>query len=213
MKKHLRVLALLALALATTGVNATNVNWNSALPLSINAGVESPLVLFGFNPQPEPPPAALLSRAIYDPTAATQELSGIEPTPFQVYLAAQGGDFGAHPPDPGAPFDQIRIPFTTTGGSALTFLLSFGPSAVTIPGSELFFNPQPEPPPLFATALGLQFQYRDLTGIDTIAVKMQVFDDAGNALGISPVPLPAAVWLFGSALLGLVGLSRRKKQA
>ena len=30
---------------------------------------------------------------------------------------------------------------------------------------------------------------------------------------VSPVPLPAAVWLFGSALLGLIGLSRRKKAA
>lgn len=27
----------------------------------------------------------------------------------------------------------------------------------------------------------------------------------------SPVPLPAAAWLFGSGLLGLVGMSRRKK--
>ena len=28
---------------------------------------------------------------------------------------------------------------------------------------------------------------------------------------INPVPLPAAVWLFGSGLLGLVGIARRKK--
>jgi hypothetical protein len=30
---------------------------------------------------------------------------------------------------------------------------------------------------------------------------------------ISQVPLPAAVWLFGSGLLGLVGIARRKKAA
>jgi len=29
--------------------------------------------------------------------------------------------------------------------------------------------------------------------------------------GVSAVPVPAAVWLFGSGLLGLVGVSRRKK--
>ena len=29
----------------------------------------------------------------------------------------------------------------------------------------------------------------------------------------SPVPVPAAVWLFGSALLGLIGYGRRKKTA
>jgi hypothetical protein len=28
---------------------------------------------------------------------------------------------------------------------------------------------------------------------------------------IAPVPIPAAVWLFGSGLLGLVGISWRKK--
>ena len=30
-------------------------------------------------------------------------------------------------------------------------------------------------------------------------------------LDITPVPVPAAVWLFGSGLLGLVGIARRKK--
>lgn len=30
---------------------------------------------------------------------------------------------------------------------------------------------------------------------------------------VAPVPIPAAVWLFGSGLLGLVGIARRKKTA
>jgi hypothetical protein len=43
-------------------------------------------------------------------------------------------------------------------------------------------------------------------------------DDAGNlsfvsASGTGPVPLPAAVWLFGSGLLGLAGVGRRKRAA
>jgi len=39
------------------------------------------------------------------------------------------------------------------------------------------------------------------------------FDSAGTLTfnGSSAVPVPAAVWLFGSALLGLVGVSRRKQ--
>lgn len=30
--------------------------------------------------------------------------------------------------------------------------------------------------------------------------------------GVSAVPVPAAVWLFGSGLLGLIGIARRKKE-
>ncbi len=30
---------------------------------------------------------------------------------------------------------------------------------------------------------------------------------------LSAVPIPAAVWLFGTALVGLVGFSRRKQSA
>jgi len=35
----------------------------------------------------------------------------------------------------------------------------------------------------------------------------------GEILGVdlAPVPVPAAVWLFGSGLIGLVGVARRKK--
>ena len=38
------------------------------------------------------------------------------------------------------------------------------------------------------------------------------FELTGAGL-VSPVPVPAAVWLFGSGLLGLVGVARRKKAA
>lgn len=33
----------------------------------------------------------------------------------------------------------------------------------------------------------------------------------GSGFGQAAVPVPAAVWLFGSGLLGLVGISRRRK--
>jgi hypothetical protein len=34
---------------------------------------------------------------------------------------------------------------------------------------------------------------------------------SGFALELAPVPIPAAAWLFGSGLLGLIGIARRKK--
>lgn len=33
----------------------------------------------------------------------------------------------------------------------------------------------------------------------------------GVGLSINPIPVPAAVWLFGSGLIGLVGVARRRK--
>ena len=45
---------------------------------------------------------------------------------------------------------------------------------------------------------------------DTAAFKVYL---TGDTFKISAVPVPAAVWLFGSALLGLGGFSRRVKKA
>jgi hypothetical protein len=37
------------------------------------------------------------------------------------------------------------------------------------------------------------------------------FDDGSESFVNNPVPIPAAVWLFGSGLLGLVGIARRRR--
>jgi len=38
-------------------------------------------------------------------------------------------------------------------------------------------------------------------------------DCVGDREFPNPVPIPAAVWLFGSGLIGLVGIARRKPMA
>ena len=60
-------------------------------------------------------------------------------------------------------------------------------------------------------------EYNDLSNVphvvDGVAYNL---DENGNMVAIadlSAVPVPAAVWLFGSGLLGLVGFTRRRKQA
>ena len=39
--------------------------------------------------------------------------------------------------------------------------------------------------------------------------------DTGSFLvqDISPVPIPAAIWLFGTGIIGLIGFSKRRKAA
>jgi len=41
----------------------------------------------------------------------------------------------------------------------------------------------------------------------------QIFPTLGHGTVGGEVPVPAAVWLFGSGLLGLIGMARRKKTA
>jgi hypothetical protein len=54
------------------------------------------------------------------------------------------------------------------------------------------------------TPLGGEWNFKPLGSISAIS---------NNLYLIQAVPVPAAVWLFGSGLLGLVGVARRKKAA
>jgi len=52
------------------------------------------------------------------------------------------------------------------------------------------------------TSIGIAMSF-DLTAGDTA--------DFTTSFEVNPVPVPAAIWLFGSGLLGLIGMARRKK--
>ncbi len=55
------------------------------------------------------------------------------------------------------------------------------------------------------------FSLTGATGISFSTTTNSHVDEMRIITAASPVPVPAAVWLFGSALLGLTGMSRRKK--
>lgn len=45
-----------------------------------------------------------------------------------------------------------------------------------------------------------------------VGIHVQAFSDGGSESFINnPVPIPAAIWLFGSGLVGLAGLTRRRR--
>ncbi|MDT8282598.1 MAG: VPLPA-CTERM sorting domain-containing protein, partial [Gammaproteobacteria bacterium] len=63
--------------------------------------------------------------------------------------------------------------------------------------------------------MGFYYIKEDLFGgpaISTAAAGRWAFDGSNITFGasVSAVPIPAAAWLFGSGLLGLVGVARRK---
>lgn len=200
--------------------SALPVDWQETLSVSADAGPENPLVLFGFNPQPEPP--ALVINNDLDPTAALREVLGVEPTPFNLFLAADGGSFtsGLMPVlSLGTPgllgFD---VGFITDLGTDLTFELRFfqNGSQSLIEADALFFNPQPEPPALWGVGgLGVQIEFANLISGDNVGAGLQIRDGAGTALALTSgpavIPVPAPVWLMlgGFGLLGASQLRGR----
>ena len=52
------------------------------------------------------------------------------------------------------------------------------------------------------------------SGVFQIGLKVQSFADNGSewftSVTPNPIPLPATFWLFGSALIGFIGYSRRR---
>jgi len=56
--------------------------------------------------------------------------------------------------------------------------------------------------------------YRDGVGTDEYAfTPLSGSGLVTNPIIVAPIPVPAAVWLFGSGLLGLIAVARRKKTA
>jgi hypothetical protein len=123
----------------------------------------------------------------------TYDLSGfssITSALFEVEVAGPGGVGG----DPGSPLD-IFIDDNFLGGSGQRS------------GDVLFsFD-------LFSLGLGSL-----IDGNNTIRLQAYSFNEIDvdfsrlTMEGVSAVPVPAAVWLFGTALIGLVGFGKRKSR-
>ncbi|MGD8630785.1 MAG: VPLPA-CTERM sorting domain-containing protein [Gammaproteobacteria bacterium] len=90
------------------------------------------------------------------------------------------------------------------GSSAMS--LTSGDSTCSGTGCSLAFGPISDGPLLHpagvTTDIGILLSF-DLTAGDTVTFN--------TLFEVNPVPVPAAVWLFGSGLLGLVGVARRRK--
>jgi len=67
---------------------------------------------------------------------------------------------------------------------------------------------------LNATSFGTQSFGTTFTGLTSFTLEYDISAQATfDNINFTAVPVPAAAWLFGSGLLGLIGISRRKKSA
>lgn len=117
----------------------------------------------------------------------------------------------------GGPLDSIQSAFGTSGLvdlAELSFLsdtdlaLLQGAGPITL--ATLFFsgdNPGTSPLSFINYGLG----GNDIKGIENIPYDSPILNDGSITVrgGGAPVPIPAAVWLLGSGLIGLVGLRRK----
>lgn len=69
--------------------------------------------------------------------------------------------------------------------------------------------------PIFAENITLSFPAKvQFVNMFLSGSNSQVdFNNIGFTATVSQIPLPAAIWLFGSGVLGLVGVARRKKRS
>ncbi len=64
----------------------------------------------------------------------------------------------------------------------------------------------------FATLFDFEFE-GDCFEIGCYVIALRQFPSIGDVTPPNPVPVPASFWLFGTALIGFIGISRRRKIA
>jgi hypothetical protein len=89
----------------------------------------------------------------------------------------------------------------------------FAPISLTLTPEEIDAAMIDDPTLMFGAALGIRLYNQNLTLDVASGQPLSGIGFDNVQLSFSAVPVPAAAWLFGTALLGLAGLNRRRKRA
>jgi hypothetical protein len=214
-----------------------------SLPLNVTAGIEpspfllpdlagfdNPMFWVMFNPQPEPP-GSWLQTDYTNPEApvfTVRSGSGNFPN-FPVSFGILGGTVDPTTGLPTVPLTFIptyahnEIAFSISKPGSLTPLDLLYTATFSF-GSDVMFNPQPEPPGTPWTTFCLldptlnptvdpttgQLIYQPFQGSE-VTMTFRLADGGGNPVSLESVPEPTTMLLLGLGLVGLAG-ARRKFQ-
>lgn len=178
-------------------------------PFTLSNALDSSIFWVMFNPQPEPPGSWMLLDST-DPTAPVFTLEN--PANGQLGLSLW--------------FTNAADPFTIShdGGNLNQFHYSFL-NALGVPqytatcsfqsaGSDVMFNPQPEPPGLPEFA---QFELRSQAGGplpqgQEVDMTLRLADVNGQTVSMAPVPEPATVVLLGLGMAAAAIVRKTRKK-
>lgn len=121
------------------------------------------------------------------------EITGLEAGIYQASVWSFEGS--------GADIYPEWIGYETDTGSSDVSQISFDPEHTTDPAIVFTFAYDP------STDGNLRIFAYGYEGFQCVQCPRARF----NALQLTAVPIPAAIWLFGSGLIGLFGIARRKK--
>ncbi len=193
-KVFVLVLFSIVIMLLSNSAKAALVNWGDSFLLQ-GESVQNelnPLVLVGFNPQPEPP--AILSNR--QPSFDFNDLSPMQVFDLGIAISTQGNNVPLAIVDAELPNeDFLNFSFMVNelenNSNLFSINLEFIPSAdILIDLDTLAFNPQPEPPAqLFSlgAVFGMGFQFTSFTPM--LSVAMQVFDANSNPIAFTEIEL------------------------
>jgi hypothetical protein len=154
----------------------------------------------------------LLSDIFFTAGGATAGAGNITPATSYINIASGGGVTADNTFTRSWKFDNTAGTYHLNGlanGSNTPAGLIIGPGPYTSANSSIAgngpHNPFADQTATFTFALGAG------SGVDAATSIANVVFSFGTEAGDNiPVPIPAAVWLFGSGLLGLIGIARRR---
>ncbi|MBL8699878.1 MAG: PEP-CTERM sorting domain-containing protein [Alphaproteobacteria bacterium] len=194
-----------------------------------SGGLIDPVLLVGFDPQPDPP-GARSDLGLLLPAAPTLALRDVSDPPggrqffdvfFGLLLPATPGlllpylpfDLVPDPIAP-APTGTVHLRAVDRAGATLVdIFVDFASSSggVLDGASAVAFDPQPEPPGDFplGKAFGLEFA---MTSLSDVTLTLRMSDAAGTAISFAPVPEPGGLALLFAALTSLAISNRAHRR-